>query len=77
MEEDFDDKSKNMSYSKNGSHSLLGGNSNFSINSEKNENPPTETKETTSIQLTPLELESFYERVNKDNNKFLFIIKLL
>lgn len=63
MEEDFDDKSKNMSYSKNGSHSLLGGNSNFSINSEKNENPPTETKETTSIQLTPLELESFYERL--------------
>jgi len=63
MEEDYDDKSKNMTFSKHGSHSLLGGNSNFSINSEKNDNPTTETKTTTSIQLSPLELESFYERL--------------
>jgi len=59
LEDDYDDKSKNMSYSKDANGSDILGNSNFSINSEKNENGT----EKGTIKLSPLELESFYERL--------------
>jgi len=56
-----DDKSKNnfhMSFTKGENHSEILENSNFSINSENQEN-----KDKKLIQLSPLELESFYERL--------------
>jgi len=54
-DDDYEDK-KNMAYNK-GSDILE--NSNFSINSEKNESSTGKA----TIQLSPLELESFYERL--------------
>jgi len=56
-----DDKSKNLSFSKGENHSDILDNSNFSINSE---NQDKENQDKKIVQLSPLELESFYERVD-------------
>jgi len=55
-----DDKSKNLSFSKGENHSDILDNSNFSINSE---NQDKENQDKKIVQLSPLELESFYERL--------------